>query len=179
MNAWRSLGLTGEFRSQKSPFALGICLQRPSYDKVSPTTMTITQDHKRPHCLTHATRGAFTLTVPSRMITSPLGARRFSWQDRFCGTFEAGCGHVDPSSQASHCAPLVREQWRGRRRRQRCGRRSRPVTSLPRFWRRASARPSRPSANGNTAQLFMTAATRRTCCKVRRNRKRSGGWFSR
>ena len=67
MNAWRSLGITGEFRSQKSPFALGICLQRPSYDKVNPTTMTITQDHKRQHCLTRATRGAFTLATQSVM----------------------------------------------------------------------------------------------------------------
>ena len=40
------------------------------------------------------------IAVPSRTITYPLGDVHFSWQDRFCGTFGAGCGHADPSSQA-------------------------------------------------------------------------------
>ena len=36
------------------------------------------------------------------MITYPLADLHFSWQDRFCGIFGAGCGHADPSSQAGN-----------------------------------------------------------------------------
>ena len=53
------------------------------------------------------------------------------------------------------------------RRRRRCVRRSGAAQKPLRYWRRGSARPSRPSTNGGTAQLYMTAAIPRTGCKSR------------
>ena len=46
--------------------------------------------------------------VPSRMIAYPRGALRFSWQDRFCGTFGMGCGLLIHRHRQGTTTPKLR-----------------------------------------------------------------------